>query len=164
MLRLPAALLAVGLLGAHALAWGRASLLPVFGSLAATGLLFLAYVASIPSHEALHVAGYRAIGRVPPGAAGVSVRGLMAYAHCSAPMPARAYRISLALPGVVLGVLPAAIGLATGLAWPTAFGAFALGGALADARVIWALRDVPASAPVLFCPAAGAYEVGGGEG
>jgi hypothetical protein len=159
MLRLPAALLAIAALAAHALLWGRASLQPVFGGPAGILLLFALSAASIPVHEALHVAGYRLLGGAPRGVVGVTVQGLMAYAYCAVPLPARAYRASIALPGAVLGLLPLAAGLALGRAWPTAFGAFALAAAMADARVLWALRRIPGRALVLFRPERAAYEI-----
>ena len=159
MFRVPASLLAIGLLGLHALVWGRTALRPVFGSPGAAALLLALSIASVPVHEALHVAGYRVVGRAPRTATRVVVRGLMAYAHCAAPMPAGAYRAAIALPGLGLGLLPAAAGLALGLAWLTAYGAFALAGALADARVLWALRRVPSAAPVVFRPEFGPYEI-----
>lgn len=159
MLRLPAALVAIAALGAHALLWGGASLRPVFGAPGGILLLFALSLASVPVHEALHVAGYRLLGGAPRGAVGVSVQGLMAYAYCAVPLPARAYRASIALPGAVLGLLPLAAGLALGRAWPTAFGVFALAAAMADARVLWALRRVPAAARVRFRAELGAYEV-----
>ena len=48
-----------------------------------------------------------------------------------------------AMPGIVLGIVPSIVGLATGRGAWTGFGAILLAAAAGDALVLWSLRDVP---------------------
>ena len=159
LLRLPAAVVILALLLAHAALWGRDSLGAVFGERNAAVALVVAYLVSLPLHEALHLLGYRRIGRAPREAVSVRMHGLVAYARCAVPLRAAAYRAAVALPGLALGVLPFVLGLSLGHGWLAAFGAFLTGGAVGDARVLWTLRAVPGDALVLFRPDLGAFEV-----
>jgi hypothetical protein len=63
-------------------------------------------------------------------------------------MRATGYRISVVLPGVGLGILPAIIGVALGLGWLTVLGAVMTGAAGGDLAVLWAIRGVAADATV----------------
>jgi hypothetical protein len=79
-------------------------------------------------------------------------RSLTPYAHCTAPLPATAYRWGTALPGLVTGALPVALGLATGAGVVLVLGTVLLTAAAGDALVLWAIRDVPGRARVLDHP------------
>lgn len=85
-------------------------------------------IASIVVHEALHAAGFLALGGAPRDAVhfGVDRRTLSPFAGCRAPLRARAYRGAVLLPSLVLGVAPVAAGLASGTGWLTLWGAFML--------------------------------------
>jgi hypothetical protein len=149
LLAIPACLLPVA---AHALAWGPASLLDGGRRLLGMGLVLpFVIVAAIAVHEALHAAGFLLVGRVPRDSVrfGVHARTLTPFAGCAAPMAARAYRIAALLPAAVLGVVPAAWGLAAGDAAATLWGAFMLASAGGDFAVIRAMRGIPARARVL---------------
>jgi len=159
MLRLPGAITIIILLLSHLCIWGRNSLAPVFGSLSSMLMLMLAYFAGFFVHEWLHVVGYRWFGRAPRQKVGVSLHLFYAFAHCGVPVRASAYRASIALPGLVLGIVPVVIGITCGVAWLSVYGAFMTGGALGDARVLWALRSIPGDAQVAYRPEQGAYEV-----
>jgi len=159
MLRLPAAVTIVTLLGVFALIRGPAALWSVFGSIPSAGALFVAYVASAPVHERLHIIGYRWIGRVAPSATRIVWFGLIGVAECHAPMRVWPYRWSIALPGLVLGVVPFVIGLVAGEPWPSAFGAFCIGAAMADVRVLWTIRRLPAAASIEMQPRLGAFVI-----
>ncbi len=74
---------------------------------------------------------------------GFSWKALTPYAHCAAPMPARAYRIGAAAPGVALGLLPAALAWATGSGAVLAFALLFTLAAGGDALILWLLRGVP---------------------
>jgi hypothetical protein len=87
--------------------------------------------------------GFVWFGGAPWAAVRVELRGLTIAAHCAVPLPAWSYRAAVALPGVVLGVVPAVSGLVSGAAWLTVYGAVMLGAAVGDARVLWVLRAVP---------------------
>jgi hypothetical protein len=132
--------------------WGPASLLAGLGAL---GLWIIpVIIAGVVVHELLHGLGWKWFG----GLAwrdiqfGFHWQGLVPYAHARVPMPARAYRWGGALPGLVTGGLPVAVGLAFGQPVVLLLGAFFLLAALGDAMVLWAIRRVPATARVLDHP------------
>ena len=108
------------------------------------GPLFL-FVVGVVGHEALHALTWRWLGQVPAHAVrlGFQWKSLTPYAHCSAPMPARLYRLSAAAPGVVLGLAPAAVGLAAGHGGLFLFGLLFTLAAGGDALTLWLLRGVP---------------------
>lgn len=115
---------------------------------------FAALVGGVLAHEGLHAIAWRLAADLPAGVVrlGFNWKALTPYAHCAAPMPARAYRIGGATPGVVLGLAPAGVALATGsgmLLWFALLFTLAAGG---DALVLWLLRGVPSEAPVVDHP------------
>lgn len=106
------------------------------------GLLVLGVLA----HEGLHALAWKAAAGLPWSdmKLGFQWKTLTPYAHARVPMTARAYRIGAATPGVVLGLAPAAVALATGGGGWMLFGllfTFAAGG---DALILWLLRGVEA--------------------
>ncbi len=114
-------------------------------------LALAALVVGVLAHEGLHAIAWRASARLPPGAVrlGFNWKVLTPYAHCSAPMPARAYRIGAATPGVALGLVPAAAALATGSGPLLAFALLFTLAAGGDALILWLLRGVPPDARVV---------------
>lgn len=109
-------------------------------------LLFVgALVGGVLVHEALHALTWRASARLPPGSVrlGFNWKALTPYAHCSAPMPARAYRLGAAAPGVVLGLLPVVAAWGTGSGAALVFGLVFTLAAGGDALILWLLRGVP---------------------
>jgi hypothetical protein len=121
----------------------------------------LIFCLSIVVHELLHAVGYIWVGGVPRTAVkfGFSWRGLAPYAHCREAMTARAYRTAVLLPGIILGVLPAIVGLLIGSFWLTLFGAIMVMAAGGDLAVLLAVRDVPATAIVRDHPTKPGCEV-----
>jgi hypothetical protein len=113
-------------------------------------LLAVAYVVSVVIHEALHVVGMLAFGRVPPKSIswGHRLSEGIVYVHTSDAMSTRAYRGVLALPGLALGVLPVLVGWATGSWWITIYGWLMTTSAVGDLAVLHLIRDLPAEAPV----------------
>ncbi|MDX1531036.1 MAG: DUF3267 domain-containing protein [Rhodothermales bacterium] len=103
----------------------------------------LLFTAGVLVHEGLHGLAWRLAG-APAGTVrfGFQWKTLTPYAHCTAPMPARAYRIGAAAPGVALGLLPAAVGLAVGGGAWMAFGLLFTLAAGGDALILWLLRGV----------------------
>jgi succinate dehydrogenase hydrophobic anchor subunit len=136
----------------YALIWGSASLQAVLGRLISPFLLVFAL--SIVVHEALHGLGCVLVGRVPRREIKFGFKGLMVYVHCKAPMTASAYRISLMLPGVIMGLIPALVGLAWGSAWLTVYGTLMVIAALGDLMVLWLIRSVPRDARIQDHPSA----------
>ena len=99
----------------------------------------------VVAHELLHGVGFRYFAGVSwrDIRFGVHVKYLVPYASSHVPMTVEAYRGVTVLPGIVTGILPLLVGLATGsLAW-TAFGAILLGGAGGDALILWYIRHLP---------------------
>jgi len=113
-------------------------------------VLIVALAAGVLVHEALHALAWRASARLPPGSVrlGFNWKALTPYAHCAAPMPARAYRIGAAAPGVALGLLPAAAAWVTGSGPLLVFGLVFTLAAGGDALILWLLRGVPPGALV----------------
>lgn len=144
----------VAVLGAFVAIWGLPPHDTVRALLRESWLLGLAPVpvilVSAAVHEGLHALGFRLFGGVPWRSirVGIHWRLLTPYAGTAAPMSARGYRWAAALPGLALGVVPAAAGLAVGSGWLTAYGAFMLGAAGGDAIALWAMRHVPPRARV----------------
>ncbi len=71
------------------------------------------------------------------------IKGLLVYAHCRVPMAALAYRVATVLPGVILGLVPGVMGLASGNAWLTVYGTLMTTAALGDMIMLWLMRAVP---------------------
>jgi hypothetical protein len=116
--------------------------------------LIVVFAVSIIVHELLHAAGFRLVGGVPWRRIkfGFSWQGFAPYAHCRDPLPTRAYRISVLLPGLCLGVLPGLAGVALQQPLLVMWASLMLLAAGADAAVLWAVRQVPRSARVLDHP------------
>ena len=119
---------------------------PLYDMVSSASLVIIVLViaAATLAHELLHVAGWRLAGNPPPGTVrlGFAWRILTPYAHCSAPMTARAYRIGAAAPGIVIGLLPLVGGLVAGNATAFLFGLLFTLAAGGDALILWLLRDV----------------------
>lgn len=136
----------VVLLGGFFALWGWRPLYAATDAVLGNLLIGLGVLAAgVVAHEMLHVWAWRLAGRVPAETVrlGFQWKTLTPYAHCSVPMPARAYRIGAAAPGVVLGLLPALAGLALGHGALFLFGLLFTLAAGGDAVILWLLRDVP---------------------
>ncbi|MBI5646726.1 MAG: DUF3267 domain-containing protein [Ignavibacteriae bacterium] len=116
---------------------------------------------AIVVHELLHAVGYRYVGGVPRAAIrfGMNWKALAPYAHCAAPMTARAYALSAALPLIVLGIVPNLAGLLTGAGWLVFWSFFLSIAASGDIAILWAIRAVPATAIVRDHPSRAGCEV-----
>lgn len=102
------------------------------------------FVASVILHEGLHALGWLVFGRVPWPKIRFGIKMATPYAHTSAAMQARAYRLSAALPGLVLGGVPAVISWITGSGLLMGYAALMLSAAAGDAVILWLIRDVGA--------------------
>lgn len=110
----------------------------------------LVYAVSALLHEALHVLAMVAFARTPISSLRFGARlseGVL-YVHSDRPMSARAYRIVLLLPGVVLGVLPTAMGFVQGSGWLILYGYVMVISAIGDLLVLQLMRHVDARAIV----------------
>lgn len=140
---LPALLVFVA---AYGLVWGWGALGAGFDALASPLWRFLLlFVGGVLVHEVLHGVAWRLAGAERGSVSlGFQVSTLTPYAHSSAPMSARAYRIGAVTPGVVLGVVPVLAGLALGVGGVFWFGLIFTLAAGGDALILWLLRGVPA--------------------
>lgn len=139
-----------GVLGPYHWLWGMPSLFAI-----ATPATLLVILAGAIAYEYLHAAGWVLAG-VPKARVrfGVHWKIVTPYARCTDPVPARAYRIGVLLPGVVLGLVPAVAGVAAAEPVAAAFGAFFLSAATGDLLVLWSIRRVGAAALVRGHPRA----------
>ena len=134
----------VALVVVDGLVWGWGALGDGFGALISPLWRFLLlFVGGVLVHEGLHGIAWRLAGAAPGSVRlGFQVQTLTPYAHSSAPMTARAYRIGAATPGIVLGIVPAVIGLVLGVGAVFWFGLLFTLAAGGDALILWLLRGV----------------------
>ena len=133
-------------IGLHMLLWG----FPFMEGGIGWGWTALLLILSIAVHELLHAVGFVYAG----GASwsdvrfGVMWKALAPYAHCTQAMQAGPYRVAVALPALLLGVMPTLVGIATGIGALTFYGYIMLIAACGDAAILWAIRSVPEAALV----------------
>lgn len=132
--------------------WGQNLWLELIRLLQETSLWVMLGVllVSVVVHEGLHALGFVWVGGVARTAVsfGIFWRTLTPFAHCRAPMTMNAYRLAVALPGLLLGVVPAGLGLLLGLVPLLLFGCWMVVAASGDVAVLWATRHVAGSALV----------------
>jgi hypothetical protein len=146
----------------YILLWGFGGLLGwLTGSVLAAILVVPVLVASFYLHELLHGLGFVLVGRVPRSEVkiGFSRKALSPYAHCPVAMTASAYKVALVLPGFLLGVVPALIGIGLGVGWLTMYGMMMAVAALGDAQIAWLMRRLPGSTRVIDHPEEAGCEV-----
>ncbi len=132
--------------------WPFAAFLDTSFSGMLTIILILAL--SLIGHELIHAVGFWLVGGVPLNRIkfGFSWQGFAPYAHCREPLQTTAYRISVVLPGLFLGVLPGLFGVALQQPLLVMWATLMLLAAGGDAAVLWAVRQVPSTAHVLDHP------------
>ena len=117
---------------------------PMENFVVALGLFWLALLGGVVVHELLHALTWMVAGRKPlrTMAFGVKWRTFTPYAHCREPMAAWAYRLGVAMPALILGIVPMLAGLATANGWLLFFGILFTIAAGGDFLVLWSLRGV----------------------
>jgi hypothetical protein len=144
--------LTLATVGLHLVIWGWPSA-SAQGWVQATLWMLAAYVVAVVVHELLHILPMLLAGiRLSELRFGVRWREGVVFVHGGRPVSARAYRIILATPGVVLGVLPVGYGLAVGNAFATVFGFLMLVSAVGDWAVLRLIRDLDPSEMVTDHP------------
>ncbi|MEZ4512051.1 MAG: alpha/beta fold hydrolase [Chloroflexota bacterium] len=132
--------------------WGQNVGLELVQLLQQTSLLTMLAVllGSIVAHEGLHALGFVWVGGVEKTAVsfGFSWRTLAPFTYCRAPLPISIYRLTVALPGLLLGAVPGVLGLLLGNAPLLLFGGWMIVAASGDVAVLWVTRRVQPSAKV----------------
>jgi hypothetical protein len=111
--------------------------------------ILIILISGILMHEMLHgliwifftKKGFRSLSF------GIMKPDLAPYIHCNEPLPVNAYRTGILIPGVVLGIIPALIGIITGNFKIFIFGFFFTWAASGDFTVLWHIRHL--KAPVM---------------
>jgi Putative zincin peptidase len=80
---------------------------------------------------------------------GIMWQYLAPYCHCKEPLPVWSYIISALMPAILLGLVPAGIGLITGKLIALVFGMIFLIAAGGDYLIVWLLRGQPKKSLVL---------------
>lgn len=114
-------------------------------------------------HELLHGLTWIIAGRQPFSAVkfGVYWKVLTPYAHLKKPVDITSYRLALAIPGLVLGVLPTAAGFAVCHLPIILFGMLFTLAAVGDGLVLWVTRRVETGRQVEDHPSrVGCYVLG----
>jgi hypothetical protein len=161
---IPLTFIIVGLpLGIYAAIW-RANPLDIYtkapSPITAALLSLAVFFLSIVIHEAIHGLGYRLGGAARDAVQfGFQWKALMPYAHCKAPLRAGAYRRAVALPGIILGLIPALAGIALGLDWLTLYGAAMLAGAVGDMLILALLLPLKADTLVQDHPSKPGFQI-----
>ena len=96
---------------------------------------------------------------------GINWKNMTPYTYCRVPIEVKAYKLGFAMPGIILGLLPAFIGIVTGNAVIFVFGLFGVLAAGVDILILWLIRNVKAGLLVEDHPTrAGCYVIDGKEG
>ncbi|MDP6778547.1 MAG: DUF3267 domain-containing protein [Candidatus Latescibacteria bacterium] len=131
--------------------WGRQRLRADLMTTEGILVFLFAFLVGVVLHELLHGAGFIWFGkgRWKDLKFGIKLRYMAAYATTSSPLTASAYRGAVALPGLVLGVLPLLAGMALGNGWVIMYGYTMTVCSGGDLAILWAIRKVDGSATVI---------------
>ena len=134
----------VVVLGLYCLMWGVHSLLGTASFFRHLEIVLPVILVSVVVHEGLHWLGYVGFGHVPWKTVtfGFNLRSLSAYVHADSPVSISAYRYLVAMPGVVMGVIPVCVGIAWEMGWMTLYGFLMLISAIGDFTILWKIRHV----------------------
>lgn len=145
----------VALLVPFQLRWGAMPpRLPERWPVTALLALIVLLLGGLALRDAVSMVAYRWIGRVPRGSTRlVSRKGVVGpRVLCDAPLPARAYRVILLVPLLLLGVLPGVAGIVAGSWLLLIWGLELIVACSGDVVGLWIIRGVPASTPVRSHP------------
>jgi hypothetical protein len=139
---LPAVLL---LALAYILRWGGSAFWQGFNILFGNFIVFIVvFFLGVVVHELIHGLSWMLFGRKPFGVIkfGFQLKTFTPYAHCTVPLPVNPYRLGTAMPGILLGLLPALIGILTGNGVLLGFGLLFTAAAGGDMLILWLIRHV----------------------
>jgi hypothetical protein len=137
---IPAAVL---LTGGYVLIWGKTGIFEAQSVISQN--LFLAVIIVIMGilmHELIHGLSWAWFGKKPLSVIryGFNLKALTPYAHCKEPMKISTYRLGAVMPGLILGILPSAIGIISGQGEIMIFGLLFTVAAGGDVMVLWLVR------------------------
>lgn len=108
-------------------------------------LFLICVIVGTVAHEVIHAVSWSWLDGIPWSKIhfGFKWKMLTPYVHCPEPVEVSNYRWGVAMPGIVLGIVPylAALGLQNG--WLLSFGLFFTLAAGGDILILWLLRSVP---------------------
>jgi hypothetical protein len=150
-----------GIFVPYVLLWGLPALAHGFYHGLLTLVSIPVFIVLVFLHERLHGAGYRLFGEVEKQEImfGMNWRSFSPYIHCLVPVTAAQYRMAVALPGLLLGVMPAVAGIVSGAGWLCFWGFLMTVAAGGDAAVLWAIRNVGADVLVRDHPTRAGCEI-----
>ncbi len=123
-------------------------------------IILVALIPSVIIHEMLHGVGYLLGGaKIGEVKFGFLVRKLLPYAHCKVPLSAAGYRLGVALPGLILGVLPLIIGLLAHDPTLTVYAIAMILAAVGDLITLVMLVPVPNNARVQDHPSKPGFQI-----
>jgi hypothetical protein len=147
-------IMGVVVLGLYSLIWGIDSLLAATLYFRHLQILLPIIFISIVVHEGLHWMGYVGFAHLSwkKVRLGFNLRSLAAYVHSDSPISISAYRRLVALPGVILGVIPVFVEIAWEVGLMTLYGFLMLIGASGDLAILWKIRRVSPRSLVIDHP------------
>lgn len=118
--------------------------LPVF--LAYPVVFLISILAGTVLHELIHAACWSWFDNIPWNNIhfGIKWKMLTPYVHCPEPVEVTSYRWGVAMPGIVLGIVPYLLALLLQNGWLLGFGLFFTLAAGGDILILWLLRRVEA--------------------
>ena len=107
-------------------------------------LLLLVLIAGIVLHELIHGIFMATFARDgwKSVSFGFNLKAMAPYAHCKEPLKINEYRLSLAMPGILMGEVPVLISWFTGNILVLFFGILFCWAAFGDLMIIWLSRNI----------------------
>lgn len=107
-------------------------------------LLIVSIIVGTIAHEAIHAISWWLLDDIPWNKIhfGFKWKTLTPYVHCPEAIEVSNYRWSVAMPGIVLGLIPYLLALLLQNGWLLGFGIFFALAAAGDILILWLLRGV----------------------
>jgi hypothetical protein len=143
------------LMGIYLSLWGKQGMIDarimIYKNFSLSVLLLLI---GVLLHELLHGLTWTWLGKKPFNVIryGINLKVLSPYAHCREPLNMQVYRWGALMPGLVLGIIPTALGILSGNGAIMSFGLLFTVAAGGDAIILWILRKEDRDALVLDHP------------
>ena len=123
--------------------WQFETIIIGFLNLLESPFLFLLFIiVGVFAHEYLHKIGWMIFGKMPSSTIefGFQLKTLSPYAHATKPMEISGYRWGAALPFILLGIIPAIIGIIRGNPIYLLYGIIFILAAGGDLLILWITR------------------------